>query len=110
MLPALININEPLLFGAPVVFNPYLAVPFVVAPMVHRDDDVRRGRIRLGRARGVLRAVFGTDVRIDLHRDARPARARPRRRQRRDRRRDLLAVRPRLRAPRGTAQRGEKAA
>jgi cellobiose-specific phosphotransferase system component IIC len=34
LLPALFNINEPLLFGAPVVFNPYLAVPFVVAPMV----------------------------------------------------------------------------
>jgi cellobiose PTS system EIIC component len=34
LLPALFNINEPLLFGAPVVFNPYLAVPFVVAPLV----------------------------------------------------------------------------
>jgi PTS system cellobiose-specific IIC component len=34
LLPALFNINEPLLFGAPVVFNPYLAVPFVIAPMV----------------------------------------------------------------------------
>jgi cellobiose PTS system EIIC component len=34
ILPALFNINEPLLFGAPVVFNPYLAVPFVVAPLV----------------------------------------------------------------------------
>lgn len=34
LLPALFNINEPLLFGAPVVFNPYLAVPFVIAPLV----------------------------------------------------------------------------
>jgi cellobiose-specific phosphotransferase system component IIC len=34
LLPALFNINEPLLFGAPVVFNPYLAVPFVLAPLV----------------------------------------------------------------------------
>jgi PTS system cellobiose-specific IIC component len=34
LIPALFNINEPLLFGAPVVFNPYLAVPFVVAPLI----------------------------------------------------------------------------
>ncbi len=34
LLPSLCNINEPLLFGAPVVFNPYLAVPFVAAPLV----------------------------------------------------------------------------
>lgn len=34
LLPSLFNINDPLLFGAPVVFNPYLAVPFVAAPLV----------------------------------------------------------------------------
>jgi cellobiose-specific phosphotransferase system component IIC len=34
LLPALFNINEPLLFGAPVVFNPLLALPFVIAPIV----------------------------------------------------------------------------
>ena len=34
ILPALINTNEPLLFGAPVVFNPYLIPPFIVAPVV----------------------------------------------------------------------------
>jgi cellobiose-specific phosphotransferase system component IIC len=34
LVPAIFNINEPLLFGAPVVFNPYLAVPFIVAPLV----------------------------------------------------------------------------
>jgi lactose/cellobiose-specific phosphotransferase system IIC component len=34
LLPALFNINDPLIFGAPVVFNPYLVVPFVVAPLV----------------------------------------------------------------------------
>jgi cellobiose-specific phosphotransferase system component IIC len=33
-LPALLNINEPLLFGAPVVFNPYLIPPFIVVPIV----------------------------------------------------------------------------
>jgi cellobiose-specific phosphotransferase system component IIC len=34
LVPALFNINEPLIFGAPVVFNPYLVVPFVAAPLV----------------------------------------------------------------------------
>ena len=34
ILPALINTNEPLLFGAPVVFNPYLIPPFIVAPII----------------------------------------------------------------------------
>jgi cellobiose-specific phosphotransferase system component IIC len=34
LVPALFNINEPLIFGAPVVFNPYLVVPFVLAPLV----------------------------------------------------------------------------
>lgn len=33
-VPALFNLNEPLLFAAPVVFNPHLAVPFVLAPVV----------------------------------------------------------------------------
>lgn len=32
IVPALFNINEPLLFGAPIVMNPRLAVPFVLAP------------------------------------------------------------------------------
>ena len=33
-VPALFNFNEPLLFAAPVVFNPHLALPFVGAPLV----------------------------------------------------------------------------
>lgn len=33
-VPALFNINEPILFGAPVVLNPRLAIPFFVAPLV----------------------------------------------------------------------------
>ncbi len=33
-VPALFNLNEPLLFAAPVVFNPHLFVPFVGAPLV----------------------------------------------------------------------------
>ena len=34
LLPALINTNEPLLFGVPVVLNPFLIPPFVIVPIV----------------------------------------------------------------------------
>jgi len=30
--PSLINTNEPILLGIPLVFNPYLAIPFLLAP------------------------------------------------------------------------------
>ena len=33
-VPALFNVNEPLLFGVPVVMNGKLAVPFIAAPLV----------------------------------------------------------------------------
>lgn len=33
-LPGFFNINEPLLFGLPIVLNPVLAVPFFVAPVI----------------------------------------------------------------------------
>lgn len=32
--PAIFNINEPIIFGMPIVYNPYLAIPFFLAPMV----------------------------------------------------------------------------
>src|SRR5205807_8147973 len=34
IVPAIFNINEPLLFGAPVVMNGKLAPPFIAAPLV----------------------------------------------------------------------------
>jgi cellobiose-specific phosphotransferase system component IIC len=34
IVPALFNANEPLLFGAPVVLNPFLVPPFLAAPLV----------------------------------------------------------------------------
>ncbi|HMK72601.1 MAG TPA: PTS transporter subunit EIIC [Myxococcaceae bacterium] len=34
LVPALCNVNEPLLFGVPVVLNPALAVPFIAAPLL----------------------------------------------------------------------------
>lgn len=33
-IPAIFNINEPILFGAPIVMNPILFIPLIVAPMV----------------------------------------------------------------------------
>jgi len=34
LLPALCNVNEPLLFGIPLVLNPVYAVPFVLTPLL----------------------------------------------------------------------------
>ncbi|APX71433.1 PTS cellobiose transporter subunit IIC [Companilactobacillus allii] len=34
IVPSIFNINEPIIFGMPMVYNPYLAVPFFLAPMV----------------------------------------------------------------------------
>jgi len=34
LIPAIFNINEPLIFGAPIVLNPILMIPFIVAPAV----------------------------------------------------------------------------
>lgn len=33
-LPGLFNINEPMIFGAPIVMNPILGIPFIVAPLI----------------------------------------------------------------------------
>ena len=34
VLPAIFNINEPILFGLPIVLNPILAIPFILAPLI----------------------------------------------------------------------------
>lgn len=34
IIPSLFNINEPVIFGVPIVLNPILVIPFVVAPFV----------------------------------------------------------------------------
>lgn len=34
IVPAIFNINEPLLFGLPIVCNPYLVLPFVAVPLI----------------------------------------------------------------------------
>lgn len=34
IVPAIFNINEPLMFGLPLVLNPFLAIPFTLVPIV----------------------------------------------------------------------------
>lgn len=34
LVPALFGVNEPLIFGLPIVLNPILGIPFILAPMV----------------------------------------------------------------------------
>jgi PTS system, lactose/cellobiose family IIC component len=34
ILPGLFNINEPVIFGAPIVMNPILGIPFILGPLV----------------------------------------------------------------------------
>ncbi|MGT2948327.1 PTS cellobiose transporter subunit IIC [Streptococcus devriesei] len=33
VVPAIFNINEPLIFGIPIIYNPSLIIPFILAPM-----------------------------------------------------------------------------
>ncbi|MDD3486329.1 MAG: PTS cellobiose transporter subunit IIC [Atopobiaceae bacterium] len=33
IVPGLFNINEPIIFGLPIVYNPNMAIPFILAPM-----------------------------------------------------------------------------
>ncbi|WDV47234.1 PTS sugar transporter subunit IIC [Clostridiaceae bacterium M8S5] len=35
IIPGIFNINEPLMFGAPIVMNPLLAIPFILVPVVN---------------------------------------------------------------------------
>ncbi|WP_032122600.1 PTS sugar transporter subunit IIC [Clostridium amazonitimonense] len=35
IIPGLFNINEPIIFGAPIVLNPILGIPFVVGPLIN---------------------------------------------------------------------------
>lgn len=34
IMPAIFNINEPVIFGLPIVFNPFMLVPFILVPVV----------------------------------------------------------------------------
>ena len=34
VVPGIFNINEPVIFGAPIVMNPILAIPFIIVPII----------------------------------------------------------------------------
>ena len=34
VVPGIFNINEPVIFGTPIVLNPMLAIPFIAVPMI----------------------------------------------------------------------------
>lgn len=34
LVPGIFNINEPILFGMPIVMNPFLAIPFILMPII----------------------------------------------------------------------------
>lgn len=34
LIPGIFNINEPIIFGLPIVYNPFFSVPFILSPMV----------------------------------------------------------------------------
>lgn len=34
LLPGIFNINEPVIFGLPIVFNPIMAIPFIIVPVI----------------------------------------------------------------------------
>ncbi|MBT1174696.1 PTS sugar transporter subunit IIC [Bifidobacterium sp. LC6] len=34
IVPGLFNINEPVIFGLPIVFNPFFLIPFIVVPLI----------------------------------------------------------------------------
>jgi len=34
IVPGLFNINEPIIFGMPILYNPIMAIPFILAPLV----------------------------------------------------------------------------
>ncbi len=34
-VPGLFNINEPVMFGLPIVLNPILVIPFILVPFIN---------------------------------------------------------------------------
>lgn len=45
-IPGIFNINEPMIFGAPIVMNPILAIPFILSSMV--CTSIAYGFLKLG--------------------------------------------------------------
>lgn len=56
VVPSFFNINEPILFGAPIIMNPMLFIPFVFVPLVNACG-VRRNQTRLAGSGGFVNPV-----------------------------------------------------
>ncbi|MFD1388824.1 PTS cellobiose transporter subunit IIC [Oceanobacillus oncorhynchi subsp. oncorhynchi] len=52
LAPGIFNINEPLIFGLPIVYNPFLAIPFFLAPMV--SASIGYWAIKLGFVESII--------------------------------------------------------
>ncbi len=50
--PGLFNINEPVIFGMPIMLNPILAIPFIITPAGDRQHRLFRHPDRLRRQGG----------------------------------------------------------
>lgn len=57
VVPSFFNINEPILFGAPIIMNPMLFIPFVFVPLVNACPGVRRHEARLAGTGGLVNPV-----------------------------------------------------
>lgn len=55
ILPGLFNINEPILFGTPVILNPILGIPLIIAPVI--NTIIGYTAIKLGLVRKIFVAA-----------------------------------------------------
>lgn len=66
MGPAIFNINEPLIFGLPIVYNPILTVPFILAPIV--SASIGYWSIQLGLAgKAIAQTPWPTPIGIGAY-------------------------------------------
>ncbi len=56
-MPGVFNINEPILFGAPIIMNPLFFPPFVLVPMVNATPAYFALKLDPGQPRSVDDAV-----------------------------------------------------
>jgi PTS system cellobiose-specific IIC component len=63
IVPSFFNINEPILFGAPIIMNPMMFIPFVFVPMI--NAILAYGATRLGWLTQVVSLTPWTDPSTD---------------------------------------------
>ena len=65
MGPAIFNINEPLIFGLPIVYNPMLTIPFILAPIV--SASIGYWSVQLGLAgKAIAQTPWPTPIGIGI--------------------------------------------